>query len=163
MIKSMKRSVFFIGVLLVFLPASLVFSFTISIPDDVEKMPLELREKWLENEMREGHDLQKKVARERYDRRLEEKKAVARDMVAEAEKRRARIREAREAIEKREQDSSIRIKGAYIGLSIVLVPLIIIAVIYTRSTRVKVPETTGRQSDVLKTSLDLMNKLKKRE
>ena len=161
--KNKPHQAMFLAAFLLFLPVYPLLAFTISIPEDVEKMSPELREKWLENEMKEGYELQKKVARERYDRRLEEKKEVARDMVAEAEKRRARIRDARQAMEKREQDRAYQTKVAYIGISILLVPLALLGLLYLRPTKVSVPETTGRQLDPLKTSRDLMSRLKKKE
>ena len=141
------------------------FSFSIAIPESMQDKTEEEIQQWINEQMREGHEVQKKVAKERYDRRIEERQEVAASMKSEALKRRNIVRQTAIAREKRREQVDAKTRNAQVAIAFIFFPVIGI-LIYTwyKSRHVEIPETaTDHIKANLATSQSLMHKLKKRE
>ena len=108
-----------LGVLL--LIATSAYTYTVSIPEKVSKLPAEEQAEWINKELEDAHELQKKVAKERYERRMKGKQQVSMDMAAEAQKRRRIIKSARAAMRKREREATARYHIAYLVILIIII------------------------------------------
>ncbi len=108
-----------IGVL--FLTGSFAYPYMLSVPEKVSKLPEKEQAKWINKELEDAHELQKEVAKERYERRMKGKQQVALDMAAEAQKRRRIIKSAQEAMRRRERETTARYHIAYIITLVIII------------------------------------------
>jgi len=141
------------------------YAFRISIPEDVAKKSEAEKTKWLNNTLDEAHKEQLQLGRERYDKRMEDKAAVANVMLQEAVQRREMIQHARENQEKLEKESA-RQSDAIIALLVIIILPAAAFFLYRRyrSTFVEAPvRTSDAAFKALQTSYAVMQKLKRKK
>jgi hypothetical protein len=141
------------------------YAFRISIPEDVAKKSEAEKTKWLNDTLDEAHKEQLQLGRERYDKRMEDKAAVAHVMLQEAVQRREMIQHARENQEKLEKESA-RQSEAIFGLIVIIILPTAAFFLYRRyrSTFVEVPVRASNPAlKALQTSEAVMRKLKRKK
>mgnify|MGYP006296930337 CR=1 FL=1 len=164
-ISNLQKRSLIIFVIVLYLSTMTGYTFTIAIPESVQDKSEEEIQRWINEQMKEGHELQKQVGKERHEQRIEERKEVAQSMKREAIKRRNIVKQTAIEREKRREEANAKTRNAQVAVAIILFPIIgLLLFKWYRSRYVVVPETaTGHIRHNLGTSQNLMHKLKKRE
>jgi hypothetical protein len=142
----------------------IVFSFSIAIPKEMENASKKEIDSYIERSMKKGHEEQIRAGKERYNRKIEEKKKVAYAMKRESKKRRDMIIQSRKAQKAKDEEIQTLYGGIYL-ISGLLILSMMSVLLYKKLWRYEVPENKTisiETRQALETSQSIMQKLKKK-